>query len=106
MIWQGNVGTVTVVREDKKPLDRNHLKVLTNFCQYYVQPRLTLFIEDMENLEKKRIVDEQLTRSAFEEYFQKYRANMIRKCEKKGDSVLLRRWQRLASPYLTKTSRK
>ncbi|KAK6538194.1 hypothetical protein TWF694_011076 [Orbilia ellipsospora] len=38
MRWQRHVGSVLVVRQDKKPLTRLHMEILTSYCRFYCQP--------------------------------------------------------------------
>lgn len=99
MKWQGNVGTVIVVRKNGRYLDPKHLKVLCDFCQYHMQRLFQDLLEDMQNSSKRQAVEDELTHTAFERYFQEYRIKMLKKYKKK-ESEQYGQWQRLQSPYL------
>jgi hypothetical protein len=38
--WQNSVGSVIVVRQDKKPLSPLHVEALCNYCRYEIRPLL------------------------------------------------------------------
>ena len=90
MEWQSWVGSVIVVRQDKKPLLPEHVETLCDFCQSYLQP---LFEEALEgSLDKKSVLD-QITQDGFQKYWEQYSQREIK--EIRGED-----WTMLPSPYV------
>ncbi|KAA1471149.1 hypothetical protein DENSPDRAFT_837077 [Dentipellis sp. KUC8613] len=67
MMWQLNVGTVTVVRQDRKPLTLEAIEALWQFC--------SSIISDSDGLQ---VPTERMTPEGFGEFCQKYKQRMIR----------------------------
>ena len=72
MKWQVYVGTVIVVRGDGRYLDLKHLEVLCDFCQYLMQRILQDLWEDSQDCSKKQAVEDELSHTAFERFFQEH----------------------------------
>lgn len=65
--WQSHVGTCLVARKDKKPLNEEHMDAV----RMYVSRLLDLFGNDPKYAQKE------MTRAAFEKWFENYRAREI-----------------------------
>ncbi|KAI5804256.1 hypothetical protein DFH27DRAFT_555066 [Peziza echinospora] len=86
-----DVGSVTIAREDEKPLNLEHAEALVQFCQHYIGPLMENWLEDGKTpAVGTRKVDKELTKEGFEMWFKKYRLKKMNKkaevTETKGES--------------------
>ena len=93
MRWQNDVGSVIVVRQDRKPLVPKHIDALCDYCQFTLQP---LFEVAVEGDRSKEDAMRSVTRAKFGEHFELYRKKMMDSCgseqEKEG-------WKNIPSPF-------
>lgn len=67
--WQLPTGNVIVVRDDRKPMEKEHVEAMCRYCLDVLTP---LFEKSMEMLIPRKVVLEKLTKNAFEEYWKGY----------------------------------
>ena len=74
MQWQNEVGSVIVVRNDKKPLLPMHMEALVRYCRYEIQPLLAHSIGEYhpEVPMKKKDVLRMICRPTFVIYWAKF----------------------------------
>ena len=76
MSWQNCVGSVIVVRADRKDLAPQHVEVLSHFCQF----KMGDLFEDSHGCDppiSKYAVLEEMTKAKFTAYFENYRHRML-----------------------------
>jgi hypothetical protein len=98
MGFQGSIGSICVVRADRRPITPNQVEAFVDFGEKYLAP---LFIELNEEIEdcavpfKKRhrriFIEDHINREVFEQWFQVY----------KGDKIMrgFSSWIDTESPY-------
>lgn len=98
--WSDRVGDITVVREDRKDITVQQVEALAQFALLVrdrVAKEMALELAD-EKMDMKvkillrcKLLQDQVCRERFEEFFRKYKLERIRKGDKS--------WQGAVSPY-------
>jgi hypothetical protein len=102
--WDQNIGTVLVVREDKKDITAQQVEALCYFCQHELCPKMGLLMEqvydwgyeEMGGFEKvakakEEFVRKNMCREKFELFFEKFKQEKLAA----GDGA----WEHAVSPY-------
>jgi hypothetical protein len=74
--WQNNVGSVVVMRKDKKLLLPEHVTVLAEYCQFH---HADLFQQQMEGNMSKGDVLKHVTQDKFVVYCEAWKAQQSRR---------------------------
>jgi hypothetical protein len=84
--WQDSVGSIIVVRQDKKPLSPLHVEALCNYCRYEIHPLLAHSIGEYypEEPISKDAVLAMICRPTFVIYWSK----LLNEKLKKGEDIL------------------
>ncbi|EKD16944.1 uncharacterized protein L3040_006230 [Drepanopeziza brunnea f. sp. 'multigermtubi'] len=100
--WDMVIGTVLVVRQDKKDMSTGQVEALARFCREVLRPAMAALedsffcptgIPDRDDVwaAREEFVKTQMTREAFEIFLEKLKAEKVAA----GDSS----WDRVVSPY-------
>lgn len=95
MYWQNKVGSVLVVRQDRKPLISKQAQILADHCHLHLQPKIEMALEADNSQTARRDVSQlHLNKTAFLQYFEDYKEKMVADGEDPS-------WADVASPYDT-----
>ncbi|CAG8949137.1 hypothetical protein HYFRA_00004759 [Hymenoscyphus fraxineus] len=75
--WQSNVGSVLLVRADRKPITPRQVEVLTEYCWTKLQPSFESSIEANSLSARQRVFD-RINKQGFSEFFESYKKQQMR----------------------------
>jgi hypothetical protein len=99
--WDMDIGTVLVVRKDRKAISEQQVEALAHFCRYELSPSMSQADEDawavgdIEDEDHRKVkeacIKTHMCREKFEEFFEKFKAEKLAA----GDGA----WEYALSPY-------
>ncbi|KAH7345881.1 hypothetical protein BKA66DRAFT_433916, partial [Pyrenochaeta sp. MPI-SDFR-AT-0127] len=72
--WQNAVGSVILVREDKKPLLPEHAECLAEFCQFHLG---NLFQQELERKISKKRIHNEIKKGSFVKNYHVWKARQV-----------------------------
>ncbi|KAH7386479.1 hypothetical protein BKA64DRAFT_646034 [Cadophora sp. MPI-SDFR-AT-0126] len=102
LVWDREIGTVLVVRQDKRPITAQQVEAIAKFCRYELCPAMSdlssslcdmddISDEEMRNA-KAEFAETQMCKQAFEKFFSVLRQQKL----DDGDGS----WEHARSPYI------
>ena len=95
--WQSYVGSVLVVRQDRKDIDAKQGFAIAEFCQHYLQERFEGTLESNNpKVARIKMVRDHICQAAFERYLEEFKEEMVQSFDSDAHT-----WRDVVSPYRT-----